>query len=165
MVIRFKIMPHPPYILIGDLKLCLAFAPEASTERLREYLPEGEVFERWNRLASVRVFEHVRDPREYLETVAAAVRQSHPSAKARLLQSEATGALLLDFMTFGPELGALGFAEWNLMRAEFVPDCGLTVYQYAMRVYELGEQCGRIILAERQRMLTPFLSATFEELA
>ena len=68
-----NLLSATPYITICELKLFRASAPEDSKVDLREYLPLGETFERWTRLASVRVFKDLKDPKEYLSNLAAAV--------------------------------------------------------------------------------------------
>jgi len=152
-----------PSITVGDLKLYRVFSPPDSKVQLREYLPQGESFEHWNRLASVRVFKELKDPKAYLMKVAAGVTKSHPAARYQFLVNDKTKELVLDFMTFSPESVKEQFAEWNLMRAKFMEGVGLVVYQYAMRVYVVGKETGPIVTAERNKMVAPFQSASFEE--
>ena len=152
-----------PFISIGDPKLYQAYAPSDSKAQLREYLPLGENFEHWNRLASVRVFKDLKNPKAYLLTAAAGVTKSHPAARYQFLVNDKTKELILDFMTFPPDSTKERFAEWNLMRAKVVEGVGLVVYQYAMRVYVIGKETGPIITAERKKMVGPFQEASFEE--
>ncbi len=152
-----------PHIKIGDLILHRPSPAIEAKEELREYLPEGESFERWTRLASVRVFKDLKDPVSYLKNVAAAVTKSHPLARYQVLQEEKTKAVILDFTTFPPASAPEQFAEWNLMRAQFVKGKGLVVYQYAMRIYDVGSGASEKLKAERAKMVGPFSIATFEE--
>lgn len=158
-----NLLSAAPFITIGDLKLLRAYAPESSQVDLREYLPAGETFDHWTRLASVRVFKDLEDPKEYLANVAAAVTKSSPAARYQFLQNHKTKEYILDFMTFAPDSEPVHFAEWNLMRARYVKKKGLVVYQYAMRFYDFGESTGAVIRAERNKMMQPFDEATFEE--
>jgi hypothetical protein len=151
-------------ITIGELKLFRTYAPEDSKVDLREYLPAGENFDHWNRLASVRVFKDLKDPKQYLSNVAAAVKKSHPSANYRLLQDDKSKELVLDFLTFAPDSAPLHFAEWNLMRAKYVKGKGLIVYQYAMRLYVVDDSSIEILNSERKKMTRPFSEASFEEM-
>ncbi|MBI5772911.1 MAG: hypothetical protein HZA89_04095 [Verrucomicrobia bacterium] len=154
-----------PFITIGDLKLFRAYAPTNSKVELREYIPQGENIKEWSRLASVRVFKNLKDPEAYLRNVAATVAKSHPSARYQYLrmESDKTKKLILDFMTFPPESVPKFYAEWNLMRAQYVAGKGLVVYQYAMRTFVVGKETGTIVNAERKKMTVPFYAATFEE--
>jgi len=152
-----------PYVTIGDLKFFKAYAPADSPVQLREYLPAGETFDHWNRMASVRVFKDQKDPKKYLDAVAAQVVKSHPAARAQLLQNDKTKTLVLDFMTFPADDVRPRFAEWNLMRAKYIKGTGLVVYQYAVRFYVVGKETGALVNAERNKMVAPFESATFEE--
>lgn len=152
-----------PSIAIGDLKLFQAYAPPESKVALREYVPAGESIKNWTRMASIRVFKDQKDPKAYLTAVAAQVAKSHPSARYQFLQNNKGKSLVLDFMTFPPESVSPFYAEWNLMRASFVEGKGLVVYQYAMRIFDVGPQIGPIVNAERNKMVGPFELATFEE--
>ena len=156
-------LPAAPHIKIGELPLVRAYAPDDSPVALRMYLPAGETLEHWHRLASVRVLQDLQDPAEYLSNMAAVVAQSHPAARFKFLRNDRTKELVLDFTTFAPDSVSARVAEWNLMRARYVPGTGLLVYQYAMRLYPYGASSGAVINAERNRMIGPFESASFEE--
>ena len=153
-----------PHINIGSLKLVRAYAPSDSKVQLREYLPEGETLERWNRLASVRILKKEKDPKKYLERVAAMVMKSHPSARAILLMNDEKHTLILDFMMFAPKTAPEHFVEWNLMKAKYIKGTGLIVYQYAFRIYNPKEENIDTLKSERKSMTTPFGDATFEEI-
>ncbi len=152
-----------PAITIGPLTLLQAYAPADSPVQLREYIPADETLAHWDHLASIRVFKDLTDPTAYLNTTADAVAKSNPSAQSRFLQNSQTKQVILDFLTFAPANSPQQFAEWNLMRTKFVPGKGLIVYQYATRYYTGGADVGAKISAERNRILPPFETATFEE--
>lgn len=156
---------EPPYIVIGDQKLFLAYAPKDSEVQLREYLPKGETLKHWNRMASVRVFKDLDDPRAYLSGVAENVEKSHPAARHQVLEKAETGTVILDFLMYDSEASPARFAEWNLMRAEYVKGKGLVVYQYAMRLYKIDDEAAEAINTERRRMVPPFGAATFKEVS
>ncbi|MBP6865851.1 MAG: hypothetical protein KBC32_11375 [Candidatus Didemnitutus sp.] len=152
-----------PHITIGDLKLVRAYAPAESESQLREYLPEGENLERWNRLASVRVFAKEKNPQKYLERVADMVRKSSPAARAEFFRNEQKKETVLDFITFAPPGAPEHFAEWNMMRAKYVKGTGLVVYQYALRLYVIDDDSISVLTSERRKMMAPFVEASFEE--
>jgi len=154
-----------PYVMIGDLKLIKASAPADSEIQLREYLPEGERLEHWNRLASVRVFKTEKNAQKYLERVAATVRKSGPAARAEFFRNEQKKEAVLDFITFAPPASPEHFAEWNMMRAKFVEGAGLVVYQYALRLYVIDDDSIKMITSERRKMMGRFVEASFEELS
>lgn len=151
------------YIQIGQLKLFLAYAPSDSPNQLREYLPKGQDLESWTRLASIRTLPNLKDPVAYLQAVAIQVKQSHPFAQYRAYQRNKEEPIILDFMTFSPADSPVRFIEWNLMRAEPAKDRGLTLYQYAMRIYNPTEESARSINTEREKMLSAFAKASFVE--
>jgi len=161
-----------PYITIGDTKFFLAYAPTNyaptdTTIGLREYIPASETLDNWNRLASIRIFKNQNDPEKYLKAMAATVAKSSPAAQAHLLKNDKTNTMILDFVIFSPESVQPHFAEWNLMRATHIAGKGLVLYQYAMRIYNLTDKTVdaaiAAIRAERDKMLAPFDTATFEE--
>jgi len=158
-----QLLTAAPYVMIGDLKLVRAFAPAESEIQLREYLPEGESLERWNRLASVRVFKTEKNAQKYLERVADMVRKSGPSARAQFFRNEQKKETVLDFITFAPPISPEHFAEWNLMRAKFVEGTGLVVNQYALRLYVIDDDSIKVITSERRKMMARFVEASFEE--
>jgi hypothetical protein len=151
------------FITLGDDKYFLANTQVTDKGHLREYLPAGKTLTNWERLASVRVFSDLKDPEAYLRHLGSQVVHDHPAARAQLLQDPQTKAYLLDFMTFPPDATRPYYAEWNLMRATYVEGKGLIVYQYARRIYDVGPQTGPIVSAERNKMMAPFSTATFEE--
>lgn len=152
-----------PFITIGDQKFFLAYAPKDSAVQLREYLPKGETLKHWNRMASVRVFKDLNDPQAFLASVAESVEKGHPAARSQFLENKQEGKVILDFLTFDPDNSPARFAEWNLMRAEYVKGKGLVVYQYALRVYQLEKQNPEVFNTERRRVVGPFGKATFSE--
>jgi len=158
-----QLLSAAPYVMIGDLKLVRASAPAESEIQLREYLPEGEGLERWNRLASVRVFKTEKNAQKYLERVAATVRKSGPPARAEFFRNEQKKESVLDFITFAPPTSPKHFAEWNMMRAKFVEGTGLVVYQYALRLYVIDDDSIKVITSERRKMMARFVEASFEE--
>ena len=152
-----------PFITIGDLKLFQAYAPAESPVGLREYIPVGESIDKWTHLASLRVIKDQKDPEAYLTEVATQVAKSNPAARYQFLRNDKTKSLILDFMMFPPASTSPFYAEWNLMRATFVAGKGLVVYQYAIRIFEVGPQTGAIVNAERNKMVGPFERADFAE--
>ncbi|HEV2700562.1 MAG TPA: hypothetical protein VGV09_02945 [Steroidobacteraceae bacterium] len=150
-----------PFIAIGDLHLYLA-SQTRSPSPLKEYLPTGEKFESWNRLASIRIFSNLNDPGAYLEGLGKHVVKDNPAAHYQILKN-GSGTIVLDFLTFSDLSIPKPFAEWNLMKATYVPGKGLVLYQYAMRIYVIDDALPGKVIAERNKVLTAFANATFAE--
>ncbi len=151
-----------PFITVADLRLYLASSGMTSTGSLKEYLPSGEKLESWNRLASIRIFKNLTDPNAYLEGLGKQVTKDNPAARYQILKSD-SGVVILDFLTFSDLSIPQPYAEWNLMKASYVPGAGLVLYQYAMRIYMLDDTLPQKVVAERQKVLTAFAQATFLE--
>jgi hypothetical protein len=151
-----------PFIEIGDLHLYLANSGMTTSGPIKEYLPSGETLESWNRLASIRVFSKQTDPNAYLEGLGKQVTKDNPAARYQILKSE-SGVVVLDFLTFSDLSIPQPFAEWNLMKATYVPGKGLVLYQYAMRIYMIDDTLPQKIGMERLKVLPTFGQATFLE--
>jgi hypothetical protein len=153
----------PKHIQIGDLSLFVAYSPSESTNQLKEYLPEGEKFEDWKRLASVRTFATWKDPELYLKQLGPWIVKKDPASKYRLFQKK-DGPLVLDFFIYAYKDGKVSILEWNLMKAHYEEGRGVILDQYAMRIYNPDTTAFDAITAERKKMLNPFADATFVEL-
>jgi|UniRef100_UPI0040492300 hypothetical protein len=151
-----------PQIVIGDLKLQRANLADDTGDQVREYIPAGETLDHWNRLASVRILKKEKDSKKYLTRVADEVKQSNPAASSRFFQNDKKQTVL-DFITFAPAESPVKYAEWNLMRAHYVKGSGLVVFQYALRLYRINADSINLIVAEREKMMGPFVEATFDE--
>jgi len=90
------------------------------------------------------------------------VKQSNPAASSRFFQNDKKQTVL-DFITFAPAESPVKYAEWNLMRAHYVKGSGLVVFQYALRLYRINADSINLIVAEREKMMGPFVEATFDE--
>lgn len=162
-LLLFSMLSHAaPFIAIGDLRLYLANSGTTSSGPIKEYLPSGEKLESWNRLASIRIFSNLTDPNSYLEGLGKQVTKDNPAARYQILRN-ASGVVVLDFLTFSDLSIPQPYAEWNLMKASYVPGEGLVLYQYAMRIYMLDDTLPQKVIAERQKVLTVFSQATFLE--
>jgi hypothetical protein len=151
-----------PFIAIGDLHLYLANSGMTSAGPIKEYLPSGEKLESWNRLASIRIFGKLKDPSAYLEGLGKQVMKDNPAARYQILKSD-SGVVVLDFLTFSDLSIPQPFAEWNLMKASYVPGEGLVLCQYAMRIYMFDDTLPQKVITERLKVLPAFAQATFLE--
>ena len=151
-----------PHIAIGDLRLYLANSGITVAGPLKEYLPSGETLENWNHLASVRIFKNLTDPDAYLEGLGKQVVKKDPAARYQILKN-GSGLTVLDFLAFSDPSIPKPYAEWNLMKATYIPGEGLVLYQFAMRIYAIDGTLPQRINDERLKMLTAFAQATYAE--
>lgn len=119
---------------------------------IREFLPAGETFTRWNQLISLRHFPRLQDPRAYALQVVAAAEASDPAAKGQVLQSDKAEVYVADFLVFSPRERAPQFAEWNLLRIT-KKGGGLEALQYARRFYDFSEKSVAEIKVSRNRLI------------
>ena len=113
--------------------LFLAATGDNRAERVREYLPEGQKFESWTKLASIRELPNLNDPRAVAENVLRALKQQNPGAQSDMIQNRKTGDVIIDFVTWPPDNA---FVEFNIFRYSRKEGGGLVAQQYALREYQ-----------------------------
>ncbi len=128
---------------------------------IREYLTDGETFENWNTLISIRAFDGIDDPKAFaFALVANAKEEGGPNARGQVMENEEAGSYIADFLVFSEEGSENPFAEWNLWRIEKKGD-HIEAVQYARRFYHITESTADELNAARQRIV-PML-AVFED--
>jgi hypothetical protein len=101
-------------------------------ESLREYIPGGENFDTWTKLASVHVYRLLNDPMATVAALQANLEKQYPGSHNRVIKNPKTGDVIIDFLIISPDSA---FAEWNVMKYTKNPGGGLTMYQYGLRAY------------------------------
>ncbi|MFI4924758.1 MAG: hypothetical protein ACHQJ7_06390 [Vicinamibacteria bacterium] len=130
----------------------MVHADEGKTpvEHWREFVPPGETLERWTRLASVREYPNHRDPKALAGELVRALQRSYPGAPFSLIESKATGEVIVDFVAWPADHA---FTEFNLFRYGTRDAGGVVAQQYALRVYGDAGNFLRGLKAERVRLL------------
>jgi hypothetical protein len=157
------------YITFDGRRFYLAYVSDKQDQKLKEYIPEREDLERWNHLMSIRVFP--KFPKDvgvegYVNEMAEAIKTKDSANRCEVIKND-DGSQVLDFLMW--ETKSEYFAEWNLMRVEYIDDVGLVVCQYANRFYFSDPDEAQMIkfgteLRElREKMLPIFEKADFEE--
>lgn len=126
---------------------------------IREYLTQGETFETWSTLISVREFHGTDNPKAYAQKLVENARASGENAKGQLLENDAAGSYIADFIVFSEEGADPSYAEWNLWRVEKKGD-GVEAVQYARRFYKITEDTAKELISEREKIVP--LLAEFE---
>lgn len=150
-------------ITIGSHSFTLASSAGNENEKLREYLLNGENFDRWTRLVAVREFSKISDPEAYIKNMAALYQKKRPYMQFRVFKNDKAPEWVIDFLDY-PDSSTERFVEWNVFRAKKQKE-GIVVYQYAQREYardESDEPFSRIGEI-RKSQLKEVYSAGFEE--
>jgi hypothetical protein len=152
-----------PSIVVGETAFLLANEEMHGGDRLREFLPSGDSFERWTRLVGVREYPKLHDSRVYIGNMSQRYHAKFPLMHYQVAQDVSTSDWMFDFMEY-PTSGSLNFLEWNFFRAHETAH-GLIVYQYAERFYfqDDATEAGKMFKETRQKMLGTLWSAKFEE--
>lgn len=119
---------------------------------IREYLTEGETFEKWSTLISVRGFDGTDDPRAYAFQLVKNAKASGPNAQGQVMENDEAGSYIADFLVFSEEGTEPSFAEWNLWRIEKKGD-GIEAVQYARRFYEIDDSTAKKLSAARKKIV------------
>jgi hypothetical protein len=119
---------------------------------IREYLTDGETFDDWTTLISIREFSGTDDPKAYANAILANAKESEPDSNGQLLENDAAGSYIADFILFSEEGTEPVFVEWNLWRAERKGD-GVEAVQYARRLYKITDTTGQEISDARQEIV------------
>jgi hypothetical protein len=111
----------------------LAWQGGTADETVREYVPTGETLESWTKLASIREYPRLDDPRAVAANLVRALRQQNPAAQSAMIENPATGEVIVDFVTWPADRA---FVEFNVFKYARKPGGGLVAQQYALRAYQ-----------------------------
>lgn len=123
-----------------------------SKDGLREYLTDGETFEKWSTLVSIREVEGVEDARAYAFKTVKNAKADAPNNSGQVIGNEESGTYFADFLMFPPEGSDITFAEWNIMRITKT-EAGILQLQYARRFYDFDASSAEVIKAAREKIM------------
>jgi hypothetical protein len=145
-----KAVPKAESVSFDGVILYLASTNETPNERLREFLPEGQKFETWTKLASIREYPKLNDPRAVAENVVRVVKQQNPGAQSAVIQNPKTGEVIVDFVTWPADQA---FVEFNIFKYAKKDGGGLIAQQYALREYKDTASFLKALKTERTRLI------------
>lgn len=103
-------------------------------ESLKEYIPQGENIDKWNKFAAVHVFPN-KGGASPLEMVAALVKtlnEQYPGAPSAVIKNPTTGDAIVDFVIVSNDAT---YAEFNVMKYMKGPNGTIIMNQYGLRAY------------------------------
>jgi uncharacterized membrane protein len=80
---------------------------------VKEYIPAGERLESWTKLASIREYPKLGDPRAVAANLVRALKQQNPAAQSSVIENPATGDVIVDFVMWPANRA---FVEFNVFR-------------------------------------------------
>jgi hypothetical protein len=141
----------PPKRLTFDGQiLVLAWQGGAPGEIAREYIPPAEKLESWTKLASIREYPQLDDPRAVAANLVRALKQQNPAAQSAMIENPATGEVIVDFVTWPADRA---FVEFNVFKYARKPGGGLVAQQYALRDYQDTTGFLRSLRPVRERLV------------
>jgi hypothetical protein len=105
----------------------------APGETAREYIPPREKLASWTKLASIREYPKLDDPRAVAANPVRALKQQNPAAQSATIENPTTGEVIVDFVTWPADRT---FVEFNIFKYTRRPGGGLVAQQYAVREYQ-----------------------------
>ena len=114
-------------------RLVFAFESNNPGEHFKEYIPQGENLDSWTKLAAIREYSKIDDPKQLAERMAQLLKKQNPDAQSAIAGNPKTGAVVLDFVTWPPDHS---FVEFNVFKIEKQEPHGIVAEQYAVRDYK-----------------------------
>jgi hypothetical protein len=113
--------------------LLLASRSENPGETVKEYIPAGEELRSWTRLASIREYPALNDPKAVVANLIKALKQQNPESRHAVIENPKTGEVVIDFVTWPADQS---FVEFNVFKYSRREGGGLVAEQYALRDYK-----------------------------
>jgi hypothetical protein len=117
-------------VAFDGIELTLAFETRNDKESLKEYLPEGEKLDAWTKLASIREYHNVNDPKAVVDNMIRKLNEQYPGSPSSVLQNRQTGELVVDFVVRPADKS---FIEFNVFRFVAKSGGGVIAHQFALR--------------------------------
>jgi hypothetical protein len=130
--------------------LSLASQEEAPGQSLKEYIPAGESLETWTKLASVREYDHLDDPKAVAGALIDKLKKQYPNSPSSVIQNPTTGEVIVDFVVWPPD-GS--FVEFDVFKYQKRAEGGLIAQQYALREYQDVEGFLKGLRPVRERLV------------
>jgi hypothetical protein len=131
-------------------RLILASEEKTPDESLKEYIPDGENLKAWTKLAAIREYGKLNDPKAVATTLSAIVKKDNPNSQSEMIENHSTGAVVIDFVTWPADMT---FVEFNVFKYERKQGGGLIAQQYAVREYKDPESFLKELKPLKQRLL------------
>jgi len=127
---------HTPESLPKIVNICgitfhRAFEESKNGVFLIEYVPENETVENWTYLFAIRKEQFPYSPIIRVKGFAEHLKRKNPDWGMRVLNNEATGDAMIDFLIWPEDNSYVEFNVWKFMQAE---DRRLISYQFARSV-------------------------------
>jgi hypothetical protein len=131
LILPVAALAQPASLTFDGERYVQRFEQKEGDARVVEYTREGETLKNWTRLAAIRHFPKLTDPKQAAGNLARIVQQHNPAARAEVIAKNDGSEAVVDFITWTPNDDRL---EFNVHRYRKVPGLpGLVAYQFAWR--------------------------------
>lgn len=150
----------PRQVEFDGKKLKLAWQSENPELPVEEFIPADETLEKWTRLASIRRFPDLDDPKSLAATTVETVNASYPGAPTNMFDNPESEDAIIEFVVDAPDES---FVEYNLFKYAKDPKGGVIAQQYALRTYGDKEKFLKHLKSVRQSLLDEMATTGLQE--
>lgn len=147
-------------VTFDGMTLVLAAEGDNPGEHIREYIPATQTFKTWARLASIREYPKLEDPRAVAENLLRALKKQNPLAQSAIIQNPKSGEVIIDFVTWPADNA---FVEFNVFKYSKKAGGGLVAQQYALREYQDQKGFLKDLKPVRTRLIEQMAKGGLEE--
>lgn len=134
------------------------FEQKEGDVRVVEYTRESETLKNWTRLAAIRHFPKLSDPKQAAANLARVVQQQNPAARSDVIAKNDGSEAVVDFITWTQNDDRLEFNVHRYRKVAGLP--GLVAYQFAWRFRQADFQDpAASVKQNRKRFLDAMLRA------
>jgi hypothetical protein len=140
--------------------LALAWEGTNPDETVKEYIPEGEKLESWKKLASIREYPKLNDPKALAANLVQTLKKQNPNAPSSMIENPNSGEVMVDFITSPPDNS---FVEFDIFKYSPKAGGGVVAQQYALREYKDIRTFLKGLKPERLRLLDLMVTAGLQK--
>lgn len=133
-------------IVDGELFEKIFMGQNLPSNKLIEYVRDGETFEKWTKLvgyAYKKVLGLDNSPPKFAAALGQAVKATNPGAQFQIVENPTTGEVLIDFLTW-PKDGS--YMEFNVFKIKKADD-GLGIYTLQLAM-DFPRFSGHLLITE-----------------
>ncbi|MEX2114893.1 MAG: hypothetical protein WD845_16995 [Pirellulales bacterium] len=130
--------------------LDLASQDETPGQSLKEYIPAGETLEHWTKLAAIREYDALDDPKPVVGEFLQQLKKQYPESPCSVIENPTTGEVIIDFVVWPADAS---FVEFNVFKYQKRTGGGLIAEQYALREYQDAEGFLKGLRPVRERLV------------
>lgn len=131
-------------------EMVLAWQGENPGETIKEYIPAGQKLDSWTKLASIREYSDLDDPKALAGALLRRLKEQYPQSRSSIIENPETGEVIVDFVVWPADAS---FVEFNVFKYQKQAAGGVVAEQYALREYQDQEEFLKGLRPVRARLV------------